>query len=80
MTQPPRPANEAQKHRAGCDRQRHDASSRRSLDATDEARVAMDLVVRNARLHPTAGTHPEPVDGRRAKVDGPVKRGLCRES
>ena len=22
----------------------------------------MDLVVRNARLHPTGGTHPEPVD------------------
>ena len=22
----------------------------------------MDLVVRNARLHPTAGTYPEPVD------------------
>src|SRR4029078_8836208 len=62
MTPPRRPANDAQKHRAARRRRRHHASSRRSVDAADEARVAMDLVVRNARLHPTAGAYPEPVD------------------
>jgi cytosine deaminase len=32
------------------------------VGAASGERVAMDLVVRNARLHPTGGTHPEPVD------------------